>query len=105
MNSIPPFRAEHLEAIAKVLADTSKGLSGPDIGHTLAKCGIEDPDTSGQTTKWKRLYNALADHQNSKQYGNHVIAFIHKSMNPARWAGKSALFDEVRADLLCSPEG
>jgi uncharacterized protein (TIGR02391 family) len=96
---ISPFRAEHLEAIAKALADTSRGLTGPEIGHTLAKCGIVDPDPSGQTTKWKRLYNALGDHQNSKGYGNHVVAFIHKAMSPARWTGKSNLFDDVRADL------
>jgi len=99
MNDTPPFRGGNLEAIAKALAHTSKGLSGPEIGHVLTECRVDDPDPKGTMTKWKRLYSALGTHQNAKGTGNHVVGFIHKAMNPARWAGKSAAFEEVRADL------
>ena len=95
MKTVPPLRAEDLEAIAKVLGDTTMGLTGPEIGHTLAKCGIADVDPSN--SKWKRLYNALVEEQNKKEYGNHVAAFIQKAMNPVRWTGKGEQFEMLRS--------
>ena len=38
-----PFPAERLEAISKVLADTSEGLTGSEIDHLLRNCGIPNP--------------------------------------------------------------
>lgn len=93
----PPFTAEALEAVAKVLADTHDGISGSEIPHILAQCKIEDTDPT--MTKWKRLYNALANAQNRQQNGAMVVGFIHKAMKPARWCGKSAEFDDMRANL------
>ncbi len=92
-----PFSEEHLESIAKVLGDTSNGLTGSDIGRTLAKCRV--PDVDSQNTKWKRLYNALAAEQNRKRYGNHVIGFIHHAMKPVRWADRHSEFEHLRCDL------
>ena len=37
INEIPPFDQSQLEAIAKVLADTSSGLSGSGIAHLLPR--------------------------------------------------------------------
>ncbi|MEM1451095.1 MAG: TIGR02391 family protein [Planctomycetota bacterium] len=92
-----PFTGDALEAIAKVLADTHDGLSGSEIGHVLAQCRVEDTDPT--MTKWKRLYNALANAQNRQGHGAMVVGFIHKAMKPARWRGKSAEFDDMRANL------
>ena len=64
---IPPFSPERLESIAKVLGDTTDGLTGSEINHILAQCNIGNPDSD--ITKWKRLYNALAEFQNEHKVG------------------------------------
>jgi len=83
MAHIPCFEAANLEAICKVLADTTNGLKGGEIGHVLADMGIADPDVT--ITKWTRLFNALALAQNSHQSGNHVIMCVNRAMKPARY--------------------
>lgn len=97
MKIIPPFRSADLEAIAKILGDTQTGLTGTEIGHILDECRV--PDTSPDMTKRKRLYNALVVEQNKKKYGNHVVAFIHKSMNPVRHADALNYFESKRTEL------
>ncbi len=92
-----PFSSENLEAIAKVLGETDTGMTGTEIAHTLAKCSIDDVDPNN--TKWKRLYNAFIAEQNKKQYGNHVIGFIHKAMKPVLHAESPGYFEMKRAEL------
>lgn len=96
-NPIPPFSNEHLEAICKIIADTSTGLTGSEIGHTLTKCGI--PDIDSKNTKWIRLHNAFAEIQNKEQYGNHVVAFLHKAMKPVLYADAGDYFERKRLEL------
>ena len=83
MQRVPVFDAEHLASIAKILADTTEGLTGSQIEHLLSQCGIPDPTPA--LTKWKRLYNALVELQNERQFGNHVIVFINHVMNPVQY--------------------
>lgn len=97
MEHIPPFSSQHLEAISKVLGDTEKGLTGPEIGRLLEECKITDPDPT--ITKWKRLFNAFAEWQNSKQLGNCVLMFITRAMNPARYTRNRELFASRQDDL------
>jgi len=82
MKAIAGFNSASLTAISKAMGDTVDGLTGAEIAQILAECGV--PDTDPQSTKWKRLYNALALQQNTKNSGNHVVAFINKAVNPAR---------------------
>ena len=63
--TIPPFNAQQLTAIARILGDTNHGLTSPEIGHLLAECRV--PDVNPEMTKWKRLYNALAGIQNANR--------------------------------------
>ncbi|WP_441000758.1 TIGR02391 family protein [Fodinibius sp. SL11] len=97
MNKISPFKGANLEAISKILADTHTGLTGSEIGNTLRKCRIKDVDP--KNTKWKRLYHALVEEQNQKQYGNHVIAFIHKAMNPVTYTDSKEHYEAKRDEL------
>lgn len=97
MSLVPPIIQAHLEAIAKALGHTTIGLAGTEIEHVLAQCRVADTDSGG--TKWKRLFNALAAHQNQKGSANHVVGFIHKAMNPARWVGKRDAFEGLRSEL------
>ncbi len=96
-NKVQPFKPEHLEAISKVLADTSEGLTGSEIGNVLAQCKI--PDVDPVNTKWKRLFNAFVDFQNKHQVGNHVIVFINHAMNPALYTRSPGSFAS-RQDAL-----
>ena len=91
---IPAFTSGQLEAICKVLADTVSGLSGSEIGHILAQVHVAD--TSPTMTKWKRLYNALVERQNRDRNGDRVFAFIARSLEPARYAGQSEVFEQRR---------
>jgi len=104
MERIAPFDAQHLEAACRVLADTTRGLTGPQIGHILQDMGIVD--VSPEMTKWKRLFNALAEAQNKHQVGNHLIMFINRAMNPVSYARDKESFewrrDEVNVVLVFS---
>src|SRR5436305_15075372 len=93
-NRYAPFPAERLEAISKVLADTSEGLTGSEIDHLLRNSNIPNP--TPDMTRWKRLYHAFVDFQNEHQVGNHVIVFIKRAMDPARYVEEPAVFRSPR---------
>ena len=97
MAHIPCFETALLEAACKVLADTTNGLKGDEIGHILAEMGLADPDAG--LTKWKRLFNAIAQAQNNHQVGNHLIMFINRAMAPARCISMPELFEWRRDGL------
>ncbi len=97
MERIPPFSAQQLEAICRVLGDTEKGLTGTEIEHLLADCRFTDTDPT--MTKWKRLFNALAGWQNSKQLGNCVLMVVTRALNPALYTKKRELFASRRDEL------
>lgn len=86
-----PFLSGDLEALCKVLADTETGLTGSEIGHTLAQIGVIDTDPT--MTKWKRLYNALAEDQNKRQSGTSVLSFIAKALHPTRYINDRDHYD------------
>jgi uncharacterized protein (TIGR02391 family) len=95
---LPTFSAEQLEAIAKVLADTSEGLTGSQIEHILSQCKI--PDLEPMSTKWKRLFNALISFQNEHQVGNHVIMFITRAMDPVKYTSDTDSYARRRDVLI-----
>jgi uncharacterized protein (TIGR02391 family) len=80
-----------------VLADTSTGLTGSEIGYLLADSHI--PDLDPGSTNWKRLLNALVGFQNEHQVGNHVVVFITRAMNPASYTDRPDVF-RLRRDRL-----
>ena len=90
MARLPCFESSHLEAACRVLGDTTQGLTGGDIEHILRQIAV--PDLSPSMTKWKRLFNALAEAQNTHQVGNHLIQFINQAMPPARYTSKPDQF-------------
>jgi hypothetical protein len=94
---IPPFSSQHLEAACKVLGDTERGLTGSEIGHLLQE--VKVTDVSPEMTKWKRLFNALAEAQNKYQVGNHLIMFITRALNPVSYARNRVTFEWRRDEL------
>ena len=95
--TIPPFSSQQLEGISKALGDTTGGLKGSEIGHLLRECAMPDPTPA--ITKWQRLFNAFAENQNCSQIGTHIMQFIVKAMNPARYTTEPVLF-RTRLDRL-----
>jgi len=80
------FDPAALQAICDVLADTSTGLTGSEIGRLLAQLGIADSVIS---TKRYRLCDALTQRQARDRSGNCVGAFIEAAMKPVRWSGRA----------------
>ena len=97
MKKIPPFPASSLERISRVLGDTENGITGSEIGNTLKQCRI--PDTDPTFTKWQRLFNALVHYQNKSTSGNHVVGFIHKSIDPVLYTNIPEKFRWFRDEL------
>lgn len=91
---IEPF---YLEGFCKIIADTTDGLTGTEIGKILGDCNIKDVDPS--LTKWKRLYNAFIIVQNKQQCSNAILNFLHQAMYPSRYIGKSEIFQSRRHEL------
>ena len=94
---IPTFTAAIIEGVAGVLGDTNTGLTGSQISQRLRQLGIPDVDPSN--TKWKRLHNALVDHQNRHQTGKCVVGFITAAMDPVRFADDPARFTYLQDGL------
>jgi uncharacterized protein (TIGR02391 family) len=94
---IPIFGPGELEAIADILGNTDAGLTGSEIDHCLRQARITTTDPT--MTKRKKLYNALADRHNQDRHGGAVLQFIRCAMDPARYAGQRAVFEERRAAL------
>lgn len=97
MTNISCFSAADLQAACKVLGDTNTGLTGSEIGHILADMRMNDPGAT--FTKWKRIFNAMAEAQNKHQAGNHLLMFINRAMKPVGYLGKDELF-AIRRDGL-----
>ncbi len=91
------FDAEHLTSITKILAETNEGLTGTEIEHLLRQCRIPDP--TPPMTKWKRLFNAFVEMQNQRQFGNHVVVFINRVMNPVQYTSSPQAFARRRDQL------
>ncbi len=60
----------------------------------LGQVRVSDVDPA--KTKWKRLFNALAESQNRTRSGDRVLAFISHALEPARYQGNSATLEERR---------
>lgn len=91
------FTQTQLQAIADALGDTADGLTGTEIAHLLETCGIADADPA--MTKRHRLYNAFAQHQNTRQDRKYILAFIRKAMKPERFVRSPERFEPMRSHL------
>ncbi|MFF0754553.1 hypothetical protein [Streptomyces sp. NPDC004267] len=91
-----PWSAATVTAVADVLANTSEGLTGREVGHLLAQIGIADAEGS---SKRERLARALLMRQARDQASNCVIKFITEAMAPVRYRQQPDVFSRRRDDL------
>jgi uncharacterized protein (TIGR02391 family) len=97
MPAIPSLPEQHIQAICDVLADTSEGLTGSEIGRLLGQCSIEDP--SPGSTKRYRLFEALSERQREDGCANNVFNFIQIALDPVRFVDNTPKFEQLRCDL------
>lgn len=97
MAAIHQFADTVLVRICDILADTSTGLTGSEIGRYLRQLGVQDPLPS--MTKRHRLYEALLQRQRQDGCGNLVGAFIQTVMDPVLHTGAADYFDCKRDEL------
>ena len=86
-----------LESICKILGDTNNGISGTEISKFLAETSIKDPQLN--STKWKRLYDALSTKQSEDRCSNNILAFIKYVLRPSRHIHRKEWFKNIRTEL------
>jgi len=91
----PAFSASVAEQVCKVLADA---VTGSEIPNLIAALKIAEPPGSQQATKWKRLFNAVAERQNRQGDGRPLLRLVTEVMAPVRFESP-ARFNEIRARL------
>jgi len=94
---LPPFTAQQVERIARIVGETENGLSGQEIGRLLGQLGF--PDDGPETTKWKRIFNSLAALQNKHEVGNHTVILLNEVMRPEAYLSKRDLFSSRQEQL------
>ena len=78
--AIPAFDDATVSAVAKAIGDL---YSGSELTRVIAAAKLQDVDGEG-ATKWKRLHDAVANHQNQFQNGKATVALIAAAMAPTR---------------------
>lgn len=94
MSQFPSLPEGQIEALAKVLGDCG---TGTDITRVLNDRGLTD--TSGESTKWRRLYSVFLETQRKHGCANRTLDFIQSFLTPARFVGRSEVFEERRSAL------
>ena len=83
------FSDAELELIAKTLSF----FKNTEIAHFLEAINVTD--SSAGSSKWIRIYNALAEDQNNQKKGNKVLSFIRVSLDPKRFINQPEVFTEL----------
>jgi uncharacterized protein (TIGR02391 family) len=97
MAIIKTFDLGSLETICDILGETNSGLTGTQIAKYLAECNIYDPQLN--STKRKRLYDALALKQQEDRCSNHILNFLKHVMRPSRHIQNQEWFNITRHQL------
>ncbi|WCB45697.1 TIGR02391 family protein [Nitratidesulfovibrio vulgaris] len=91
------FSEDQVEAIAKALGDTNLGLSNTEIDTLLQQSRIHDDHGPG--TKWQRLRMNMWNQQVRDGHRLSILAFIRKSMKPARYIQNPEKFLALKHNL------
>lgn len=94
MENEKPIPVEVLEKICRELGEQ---MTGSEIGNYLRQTRIIDTDP--EITKWKRLFNAFANYQNSNKTSKGILSFIQKTLSPVRYASNNELFEKYRYNI------
>lgn len=93
----PMLQHFELESICQAMTNTKDGLTGSEISKLLMDSKVND--ISPSESKARRLYNALAKHQNDHQCSNGLLTFIQNAMQPVKYIGKESVFQDRRNEV------
>lgn len=94
---IESFKLSTIESLSKILGHTEEGLTGSEISKFLCICRIKDPGLN--STKWRRLEDALSQKQEIDHCANNVVFFIKQVMHPSRYINDVERFESIRSQL------
>ena len=94
MSKIDSMSEGQIEGLAKVLGECG---SGTDITRVLQNQRLTD--SSGESTKWRRLYWVFLDVQRQDRCANRVLSFVESFLTPSRFVGRQAIFEQHRGEL------
>lgn len=94
MSKIGSMPEGQIEGLAKVLGECG---SGTDITRVLQNQGLTD--SSGESTKWRRLYWVFLNAQKQDRCANRVLSFVESFLTPSRFVGRQPIFEQRRAEL------
>ncbi|MEX2547750.1 MAG: TIGR02391 family protein [Chloroflexota bacterium] len=87
---LDPFAPGTLERISRVIG---AAFTGQVISRMLATTGLNDPiDLS---TKWRRIYAALATAQDGSGSGTRVVTFIKEAASPSNSSGDAEAHERL----------
>jgi len=96
---IPALEDAVIDRLSRTLGDA---IVGSDITRMFDACGITD--TSGESTKWKRIYYTFAELQRLDKCANRLGQFVQSALAPARWSARrdehAVVRDTVNHTLL-----
>lgn len=87
----PKLTDMQIEEVSRVLGEY---LSGTDISRHFADLGIED--TSGESTKWRRLCATFKNYQAADGTPSKLMEFTRRLLEPSRYVNRQDVFEEAR---------
>lgn len=100
MAAIPQFKASTLETLSNIIGETTTGLTNAEIHRLLLQAQIEDVVKPGvMMSKHDRLYSAFVKEIQTHHYSNNIVVFLQLYLDPARYVGKTELYESRRRDV------
>ena len=82
------FNLSQINALSKSLGEY---MTGSEITRLLMQCGIQD--TSGESTKWKRLEHTFISRQNNDRAPNAILRFVEEALQPVKFTENQATYE------------
>lgn len=94
MAALPQFSDRQLERVSRILGECT---TGTEISRLLDSLGFSD--TSGESTKWRRLYRTFAKYQKADKSPSKLIDFIRTTLAPEGFVDNAEAFETIRHEL------
>ena len=95
MADIIIFNNSQITQISHLFGD--RVMTGSEITRVFTRLGISD--SSGESTKWRRLEYAFTARQNNDHAGNAILRFIQEVLSPVNYVQRQDEFEDYRSEL------
>ena len=95
MADIIIFNNSQITQISHLFGD--RVMTGSEITRVFTRLGISD--SSGESTKWRRLEYAFTARQNNDHAGNAILRFIQEVLSPVNFVQRQDEFEDYRSEL------